>query len=69
MIKLRYEVNKISDYKWEIPKGQKEGMKVPCIIFANEDLLIKADQDNALEQVVNVATLPGVVKASFAICP
>ncbi len=66
MIKLRYEVNKISDYKWEIPKGQKEGMKVPCIIFANEDLLITADQDNALEQVVNVATLPGVVKASFA---
>lgn len=66
MRKLRYKVNKISDYKWEIPKGQKEGMKVPCIIFANEDLLIKADQDNALEQVVNVATLPGVVKASFA---
>lgn len=66
MKKLRYKVNKISDYKWEIPKGQIEGMGVPCIIFANENLLIKADQDNALEQVVNVATLPGVVKASFA---
>jgi len=66
MKKLRYEVNKISDYKWKIPKGQKEGMRVPCIVFANEDLLVKADQDNALEQVVNVATLPGVVKASFA---
>lgn len=66
MKKLRYKVNKISDYKWEIPKGQIEGMRVPCIIFANENLLIKADQDNALEQVVNVATLPGVVKASFA---
>ncbi len=66
MKKLRYRVNKISDYKWEIPKGQIEGMRVPCIIFANENLLIKADQDNALEQVVNVATLPGVVKASFA---
>ncbi|MFF8844208.1 RtcB family protein [Streptomyces sp. NPDC015127] len=39
-------------------------MRVPGIVFATRDLL--ADAEKSLEQVVNVATLPGIVAASYA---
>ncbi|MDR3079541.1 MAG: RtcB family protein [Streptomyces sp.] len=41
-------------------------MRVPGVVFATRDLLPQAVGDKALEQVVNVATLPGIVCASFA---
>ncbi|HEX6043686.1 MAG TPA: RtcB family protein [Pyrinomonadaceae bacterium] len=52
-----------SDFEWHIPQTDK--MKVPGIIYASEDLI--RDMDNkVLEQVSNVAMLPGIQKASFA---
>ncbi|MEK2478638.1 RtcB family protein [Streptomyces noursei] len=41
-------------------------MRVPGVVFASRGLLPQAAGDRALEQVVNVATLPGIVRASFA---
>lgn len=41
-------------------------MRVPGRIFASESLLAKAREDRAIEQVMNVATLPGIVRASYA---
>jgi tRNA-splicing ligase RtcB (3'-phosphate/5'-hydroxy nucleic acid ligase) len=41
------------------------GMRVPGVIFADEPL-IRAMDDKVFEQVCNVAKLPGIVKASFA---
>ncbi|WP_055492361.1 RtcB family protein [Streptomyces sp. TP-A0356] len=41
-------------------------MRVPGVVFATRDLLPQTVGDKALEQVVNVATLPGIVRASFA---
>ncbi len=41
-------------------------MRVPGIIYANETLLEQALDDKAVEQVANVAFLPGIVKASMA---
>jgi len=41
-------------------------MRVPGIVFASRTLLPSVVGDRALEQVVNVATLPGIVEASFA---
>jgi len=52
-----------SPYKWEIP--QKGAMRVPVVIFASEALVRDMDQ-KVYEQAVNVATLPGIVKGSFA---
>jgi len=49
---------------WEIPKEGR--MKVPCIIFASEQLLEKMKEDKTLEQVRNVAMLPGIVEKSIA---
>ncbi len=52
-----------SEYEWEIaPRG---AMRVPAIIYANEPLIRAMDQ-KVYEQVVNVAALPGIVKASYA---
>jgi len=32
-------LNKIDDYRWEIPKSYKAGMLVPGLIFASESML------------------------------
>ena len=58
-------LKQLSPFKWEITCDNK-GMKVPGIIFTNEDLNKNKDSVEALKQVENVAHLPGIVKASFA---
>ncbi len=58
------EIKKISDVEWEIPKAG--AMKVSGKIFANEKLMEKIKQDKTLEQIKNVAQLPGILKASIA---
>ena len=40
-------------------------MRVPAIIYANE-ALIRAMDDKVYQQITNVAMLPGIVKASYA---
>mgnify|MGYP001378634478 CR=1 FL=1 len=55
---------KIDDWRWEIPK---EGpMRVPGRIFADERLMEDIRNDDCLQQVANVACLPGVIGYSFA---
>src|SRR5512147_3242184 len=49
--------------EWEIP--MRGAMRVPAVIFGSE-ALIRAMDDKVYEQAVNVATLPGIVKASYA---
>ncbi|MDE3087147.1 MAG: RtcB family protein [Acidobacteriota bacterium] len=50
--------------RWRIePTG---AMRVPGIVFATEALLPDLAADQALAQVANVATLPGIVEASYA---
>ena len=60
------KLEKIDDFRWRIPKSYKPGMRVPGIIYADEKLLKDIRQDKALEQVANVAFLPGIVNASLA---
>lgn len=59
-------LEKIDDYRWCIPRSYKPGMRVPGLIYADEKLLKDIYQDKALEQVVNVAHLPGIVNNSLA---
>ncbi len=59
-------LNKIDDYRWEIPTGYKAGMAVPGLIFASEAMLTHILEENAFQQVANVAFLPGIVKYSLA---
>ena len=59
-------LNKIDDYRWEIPTSYKAGMVVPGLIFASESMLTHILGENAFQQVANVAFLPGIVKHSLA---
>jgi tRNA-splicing ligase RtcB len=60
------KLNKIDDYRWEIPQSYKPGMLVPGLIYADEALLAHIREEQALEQVANVAFLPGIVERSLA---
>jgi tRNA-splicing ligase RtcB len=51
-------------YRWRIERSG--AMRVPGIVFAVDRLLPAAAEDRSLAQVVNVATLPGIVEASYA---
>jgi tRNA-splicing ligase RtcB len=59
-------LNRIDDYRWEIPKNYKPGMRVPGLIYASEEMLESIREEQAAEQVVNVAFLPGIVGHSLA---
>jgi len=59
-------VRRLDEGRWEIPVDYKPGMRVPGVIVADEELLRLAEEDKALEQVANVATLPGIVGYSLA---
>ena len=59
-------LEKIDDQRWLLPKRYKPGMRVPGLVFASEDMLGVIGQDQALEQVANVAFLPGIIRYSMA---
>lgn len=48
---------------WRV--GVSEGMRVPAVVFASEALLERMDEE-ALHQLRNVAELPGIVEAAYA---
>ena len=52
-----------ADNEWEIPK--QGAMRVPAVIYASESLIRDMDH-KVYEQAVNVAALPGIVRASYA---
>ncbi len=59
-------LEKKSKYVYEIPKSYKREMRVNGRIYADERLIKSIRQDNAPEQVANVASLPGIIEASQA---
>jgi tRNA-splicing ligase RtcB len=60
------KVERVGPYLWRIPQDAKPGMRVPGLILADDALMAQIRRDASLEQVANAATLPGIVKASFA---
>jgi tRNA-splicing ligase RtcB len=51
---------------WEIPVGSRDDMRVPARVFADEVLIDAILRDRSLEQLQNVATLPGIIGAALA---
>ena len=60
------DFEKISDYLWEIPKSFRSDMRVPARAYVSERMLEEAFKDRSLGQLVNITTLPGIVKYSMA---
>jgi tRNA-splicing ligase RtcB len=56
----------VDETLYEIPAGARPDMRVPARIFADEELLEAIAGDRSLEQLQNVATLPGIVDAALA---
>ena len=66
MPKWQGRLNKIDDYRWEIPQDYKPGMRVPGLVYADEAMLEVIKEEQSLEQIANVAFLPGIVGRSMA---
>ncbi|HHE41906.1 MAG TPA: RNA-splicing ligase RtcB, partial [Dehalococcoidia bacterium] len=60
------ELQRVDEYRWEIPVSYKLGMRVPGLVYASESMLEAVKHEQALEQVANVAFLPGIVGHSLA---
>lgn len=57
-------LERVDDNRWRVPR--RGAMRVEGLVFANESLLPDLRTDRCLEQVANVATLPGIVGRSLA---
>jgi tRNA-splicing ligase RtcB len=60
------KIEQIDENRWRIPRQSRPDMRVDGIIYANSQLMGDVLEGGGLEQVANVATLPGVVVASMA---
>lgn len=58
-------LNKIDEFIYEVPLGSRPGMRVPGRVFISEALMNMVEA-GTIDQVANVATLPGIVKYSMA---
>ncbi len=56
--------NRISETIWEIPPSYKPEMLVPARIYGTEKLVREMDE-GVIDQVTNVAALPGIVKYAY----
>ncbi len=66
MISLHTFLERIDDNRLLLRPSAVEGMRVPGMIFADTYIESQLENENALLQVANVATLPGIVGFSFA---
>jgi len=62
---IKKELVKINDYLWEIPKKFRADMRVPARIYVSQKILELVEEE-ALTQLVNSTTLPGIVKYALA---
>ena len=63
---VRPALRRVSATLWEIPAEARPDMRVPARVFADDVLLEAIRGDRSLEQLQNVATLPGIVYAALA---
>jgi tRNA-splicing ligase RtcB len=57
-------LREVTPWSWEIPRQGR--MRVPGLVFGSASLVERAGHEQALEQVANVACLPGIERASMA---
>ncbi|MHB8606105.1 MAG: RtcB family protein [Thermoplasmatota archaeon] len=63
---FRGELKRLDPWRVEIPVTHRPEMRVPGLVFASESMLSDITGNEALEQVANVATLPGILGRSMA---
>jgi tRNA-splicing ligase RtcB (3'-phosphate/5'-hydroxy nucleic acid ligase) len=58
------ELQRLDDTRWRIPRHG--GMRVDGIVYASAEMMAEIREDQSLQQVANVAHLPGILRASLA---
>ncbi|MFW6137352.1 MAG: RtcB family protein [Candidatus Aminicenantaceae bacterium] len=61
---MEIKLNRKEKYIWEIP--QEGEMRVPAFIYASDELMQAVEKDLTLKQIRNVACLPGIQTAAYA---
>lgn len=62
MTVTKADLRRVDEFTWEVPASFRPDMRVPARIFASESLLDQILRDKSLDQLVNTATMPGVLK-------
>jgi tRNA-splicing ligase RtcB len=62
----KQELRPVAENVWEIPREFRDDMRVPARLYADGPLLEAALGDRSIEQLINTATLPGIVKYAIA---
>lgn len=60
------DFNKITDYIWEIPQTYQKAMRVPARIYISKPMLEDILDERSVDQLINVATLPGIERYAMA---
>ncbi len=58
------KIQRVDDWRWRLPREGK--MRVDGLVYASAAMVEELRRDQSLEQVANVAHLPGIVGASLA---
>ncbi len=64
MVDSTIQVQQIDEFRWRVPRSG--GMRTEGLIFADAELMKDLEGDQCVQQVVNVAHLPGIVGPSIA---
>lgn len=62
----KQDFTRISEYIWEIPQSYRHDMRVPARLYASDKIVEAALGDESVVQLINSATLPGLVKYAIA---
>lgn len=62
----KQDLERLNDVVWQVPQGYRGDMRAPARIYADEALLEDALEDKSIEQLINTATLPGIVRYAIA---
>jgi len=60
------DFRRVDKFIWELPKETRPDMRVPARLFASAEMLDSAFRDRTVEQLINTATLPGILKYAMA---
>lgn len=63
---VKNDLERLDEFVWQVPRDYRKDMRVPARLYADQVLLDDALQDKSVEQLINTATLPGIVKYAIA---
>ena len=62
----KQDFERIGDCVYQVPQNFRGDMRAPARLYASEELLDDALQDESVTQLINTATLPGIVQYAIA---